>query len=208
MKKTVVLVEDDQGLRNELIVTLKRASDVECLYAVNSGEEALNKIPKNPPNVVLMDINLPGISGIDCIAELKAKVPLMEILMLTVYEDSDLIFRALKAGASGYLLKSSPPETLFSAIHDVSSGGSAFSSHIARKVVHYFQAVEKPPLADAKKLSPQEVTVLELIASGFINKEIADKMGVSLSTVKTYVRRIYGKMHVHSRIEAMNQHQS
>jgi DNA-binding NarL/FixJ family response regulator len=206
MKKTVVLVEDDEGLRDELLVALKKAPDIKCLYAVTSAEEALDRIPRQPPDVVLMDIKLPGLSGVDCLPELKGCLPAVEVLMLTVHEDSDLIFRALKAGASGYLLKSSPPAALFDAIREVASGGSAFSSHVARKVVHYFQMEAKPPVEAGKKLSPQELTVLELIASGLINKEIADKMGVSLPTVKTYVRRIYTKLHVRSRIEAMNKH--
>jgi DNA-binding NarL/FixJ family response regulator len=206
-KITVVLVEDNEGLRNELIIALKKARDIDCLYVVTSAEEALDKIPKRPPDVVLMDIKLPGMSGIDCLPELKEKVPSAEVLMLTVYEDSDIIFRALKAGASGYLLKSSPPDALFNAIRDVASGGSALSGHIARKVVHYFQTAGKP-VGESKKLSPQELIVLELVASGFINKEIADKMGVSLGTVKTYVKRIYGKMHVRNRIEAVNKHRS
>jgi DNA-binding NarL/FixJ family response regulator len=207
MKKKVVLVEDDKDLRNELIITLKNASDIDCLYAVTSAEEALQKIPEYPPDVVLMDIKLPGMSGIDCLPLLKEKVPSLEILMLTVYEEADVIFRALKAGASGYILKSSPPAVLFDAIRDVYSGGSAFSSPIARKVVHYFQGHAKAAL-ESKKLSSQELTVLELMASGLINKEIADKMDISLETVKTYVKRIYVKMHVGSRAEAVNKHRS
>jgi DNA-binding NarL/FixJ family response regulator len=204
MKKTVVLIEDDEGLRKQL---LKSAPDIECLYAVASSEEALEKLPKNTPDLVLMDIKLPGMSGIDCLPLLKEKVPSVEILILTVYEDADIIFRALKAGASGYLLKSSPPEELFNAIRDVSSGGSAFSSHIARKVVHYFQVMGKASKAD-EMLSPREYEVLELLASGFINKEIAEKLKISLETVRTYVKRICAKMHVRSRIEAIIKHRS
>jgi len=207
MKKKVVLVEDDEGLRKELIITLKRASDIDCLYAVTSAEEALQKIPECPPDVVLMDIKLPGMSGIDCLPLLKEKIPSLEILILTVYEEADVIFRALQAGASGYILKSSSPAVLFDAIRDVHSGGSAFSSHVARKVVHYFQGHTKAA-SESKKLSCQELTVLELMASGFINKEIAAKMDISLETVKTYVKRIYVKMHVCSRAEAVNKHRS
>jgi len=207
MKKTVVLVEDDIALRAEILATLKRAPDIECLYAVASGEEALIKIPERPPDVVLLDIKLPGMSGIDCLPMLRDKAPSTQFLMLTVYEEADIIFRALKAGASGYIVKSSDPEKLFDAIRDVCSGGSAFSSHVARKVVHYFQGAVKV-VPDHKKLSPQELVVLESMAAGLVNKEIADKMNISLETVKTYVKRIYVKMHVRSRIEAVNKHRS
>ncbi len=207
MKKKVVLVEDDEGLRNQLVKIIKSAPDIDCLYTVTTAEEALEKIPKRPPDVVLMDIKLPGMSGIDCLPILKEKVPSLEILMLTVYEEADVIFRALKAGASGYILKSSHPEMLFNAIRDVYSGGAPFSSHIARKVVHYFQSAGKVS-RESERLSPREFEVIELLASGFINKEIADKMHVSLETVRTYVKRICVKMHVRNRIEAIIKHRS
>ncbi|MDR0532679.1 MAG: response regulator transcription factor [Verrucomicrobiales bacterium] len=209
MKKTVVLVEDRPGLREQFVRILADASDIECLYTVNSAEEALEKIPQRPPDVVLLDIKLPGMSGIDCVPLLKAKLPELEILILTIYEEEDIIFRALKAGANGYLLKSSSPEALFGAIRDVYAGGSAFSSNIARKVVHYFQSAEKPAKSpDSEKLSPRELELLELLAVGFSNKEIADKMQLSLETVRTYVKRIYSKMHVRNRTEAAIKHYS
>ena len=159
LKKTVVVVEDDFRLQQHLITILELPADIQCLYAVSSAEEALKRIPSNPPNVVLMDINLPGISGIDCIHELKRKVPQLEIVMLTAYEEEDNIFRALKEGASGYLLKSSTPEDIFNAIRDVYSGGAPFSSHIARKVAQYFR-LEKVIEDDNEKLSPRERDVL------------------------------------------------
>ena len=166
-KKTVVVVEDDAGLHDQLILVLKSAHDIECLYAVSSGEEALQTIPGRPPDVVLMDIQLPGMSGIECVAALKKRLPALEFIMLTVYEDAERIFSALKAGASGYLIKSGPPEKLFEAIRDVHSGGAQFSAHIARKVVQHFQGTEKVS-RETDKLSPREVEVIELLASGYI----------------------------------------
>jgi len=202
MKKSVVIVEDDLGLQRQLALILQSAGDIECLYAVDSGEEALKKIPQRAPDVILMDINLPGMSGIECVAALKKKLPTVEIIMLTVYEDSDSIFRALKAGASGYLIKSSHPEMLFQAVRDVYRGGAPFSSHIARKVVQHFQTKGRAA-AESETLSPRENEVIELLASGYIYKEIADKLSIGQETVRTYVKNICQKMHVRSRIEAV-----
>jgi DNA-binding NarL/FixJ family response regulator len=207
IKKTVVLVEDDPRLQKQLIEILRSAPDIECLYAVSSAEEALQRIPKEPPHVVLMDINLPGKSGIDCLPELKKILPETEIVMLTAYEEEDNIFRALKAGASGYLLKSGTHESIFQAIRDVYSGGVPFSSHIARKVVHYFQT-QKQIESENEKLSPREREVLDLLASGYIYKEVADKLDITIETVRTYVKRICSKMHVRSRIEAIMKYRS
>lgn len=217
--RTVVVVEDHADVRNQLVRILALAPDLTCLYAVASAEEALTRIPQQIPDVVLLDVNLPGMSGIDCIPLLKERAPSLEILMLTVYEEEDIVLRALKAGANGYLLKSSQPEELFAAIRDVHAGGSPFSSHIARKVVHFFQSGSPPgrkPTADssktastdADKLTPRELELLELLAAGFINKEIAEKMDLTLETVRTYVKRIYAKLHVRSRIEAAIKHRS
>jgi DNA-binding NarL/FixJ family response regulator len=206
-KKTVVVVEDNPEVRTQLVNVLHTSPDLVCLYAVASAEEALKQIPKNTPDVVLLDVNLQKMSGIACLPLLKEKVPSVEILMLTVYEDEDIVLRALKAGASGYLLKSSPPEELFDAIRDVYTGGSPFSSHIARKIVHHFQARGVTVPAD-EKLSPRELELLELLAAGFINKEIADKMDLTLETVRTYVKRIYSKLHVRNRTEAALKYRS
>lgn len=206
-KKTVVVVEDDFRLQQHLITILELPADIQCLYAVSSAEDALKKIPANPPNVVLMDINLPGISGIDCINELKKKVPQLEIVMLTAYEEEDNIFRALKEGASGYLLKSSTPDDICNAIRDVYSGGAPFSSHIARKVAQYFRQ-EKQIENNNAKLSAREKDVLELLASGYIYKEVADKLDITLETVRTYVKRICLKLHVRSKVEAIIKYRS
>lgn len=202
MKTSVVIVEDDRGLQEQLTVILQSAGDIECLYAVDSGEEALRVIPQRAPDVILMDINLPGMSGIACVAALKKKLPTVEIIMLTIYEDSDSIFKALKAGASGYLIKSSRPETLFQAIREVYRGGATFSSHIARKVVQHFQDLDKAA-SESETLSPREDEVIGLLASGYIYKEIADKLGIGQETVRTHVKNICQKMQVRSRIEAV-----
>ena len=165
--KTVVIVEDDPGLREQLIKILRTARDVRCIGAYSSAEEALREIPLKHPDVVLMDIKLPGMSGIQCVAELKKLLPTLQIIIVTVYEDSERIFRALKAGANGYLVKSGPPEKLLEAISDVHQGGSPMSSHIARKVVHHFQMVG-PASDEEDNLSPREREVLRLLASGYL----------------------------------------
>lgn len=206
-KKTVVVVEDDTRLQEHLIKILDAPGDITCLFAVSSAEEALEKIPAHHPDVVLMDINLPGISGIDCIRDLKKKLPRLEVVMLTAYEVDDNIFRALKEGASGYLLKSSTPEDICNAIRDVYSGGAPFSSHIARKVAQYFRT-EKDIENENEKLTPREKDVLRLLASGYIYKEVADQLAISLETVRTYVKRICTKLHVRSKVEAIIKYRS
>ena len=198
----MVVVEDDARLQQHLIKLLDLPADITCLCAASSAEEALEKIPKYQPDVVLMDINLPGISGIDCIRELKRKIPRLEVVMLTAYEEEDNIFRALKEGASGYLLKSSTPEDIYNAIRDVYSGGAPFSSHIARKVAQYFRT-EKAVEDENEKLTPREKEVLKLLASGYIYKEVGDQLDLSLETVRTYVKRICQKLHVRSKVEAI-----
>jgi DNA-binding NarL/FixJ family response regulator len=205
MAKTVMVVEDDNGLREQLVKILNSAAGIRCVGACPSGEEALRLVPTKKPDVVLMDIRLPGMSGIDCVVELRQILPTLQIIMLTVYEDSESIFRALKAGAAGYLVKSSPPPKLLEAIVDVSKGGAPMSSPIARKVVQHFHAVGPAP-GPAQELSPREREVLDLLSSGYIYKEIGDKLGISSETVRTYVKNICEKMHVRSRLEAVGRH--
>jgi DNA-binding NarL/FixJ family response regulator len=205
MKKTVVVVEDDSGLREQLVQILESASDIQCLGAFISAEEALPQIFAKNPDVVLMDIKLPHMSGIQCVAEIKKSAPNMQIIMVTVYEDSERIFRALKAGANGYLVKSSPPEQLLAAIRDVSQGGAPLSSHIASKVVKHFHIVGNSP-RESENLSPREREVLELLAEGLIYKEIGDKLNIGTATVRTYVKNICQKRHVRSRLEAVARH--
>jgi DNA-binding NarL/FixJ family response regulator len=205
MARTVIVVEDDNGLREQLMKILNSAAGIRCIGACPSAEEALRLIPAKKPDVVLMDIRLPGMSGIDCVVELRQILPALQIIMLTVYEDSESIFRALKAGAAGYLVKSSPPAKLLEAIVDVSKGGAPMSSPIARKVVQHFHHVGPAP-APAQELSPREREVLDLLSSGYIYKEIGDKLGISSETVRTYVKNICEKMHVRSRLEAVGRH--
>ncbi len=203
--KTVMIVEDNQGLRRQLLQILESAPDIQCAGAYVSAETALPEILKQKPDVVLMDIKLPGMSGIQCVAEIKKAAPNIQILMVTVYEDSERIFRALKAGASGYLIKSSPPEQLLESIRDVYKGGAPMSSHIARKVVQHFHLLG-PSVQESENLSPREQEVLDLLAMGFIYKEIGSKLNISSETVRTYVKNICQKMHVRSRLEAIARH--
>jgi DNA-binding NarL/FixJ family response regulator len=207
MKKTVVVVEDDRGLREQIVQILESAPDIKCLAAFASAEAALPQILAGNADVILMDIKLPGMSGIQCVAEIKKVMPAKQIIMVTIYEDSERIFRALKAGANGYLVKSSPPEQLLAAIRDVSTGGAPMSSHIANKVVRHFHMIGKSP-TESENLSPREREVLELLASGFIYKEIGDKLNIGTETVRTYVKNICQKMHVRSRLEAVARHKS
>jgi len=201
-RKTVAIVEDDRLLQEQLVKILGEAKNIEVLLAVFSGEEALERIPAAAPDVVLLDINLPGKSGIDCIRDLKKQCPNTEILMLTAYEEEDNIFNALREGASGYLLKTSTPEELFDAIHDVYTGGAPFSSHIARKVAQYFRKDRKID-EENETLSPREREVLTLLSSGYIYKDVADQLSITIETVRTYVKRICAKLHVRSKVEAI-----
>jgi DNA-binding NarL/FixJ family response regulator len=207
MKKSVVIVEDDRGLREEIVQILETAPDIKCVGAFVSAEEALPKILEKRPDVVLMDIKLPGMSGIQCVSEIKKVAPEMQIIMVTVYEDSERIFRALKAGAIGYLVKSSHPNQLLEAIRDVQKGGAPMSSHIALKVVKHFHLIGISP-QESENLSPREREVLDLLALGFIYKEIGDKLNIGAETVRTYVKSICHKMHVRSRIEAVARHKA
>jgi DNA-binding NarL/FixJ family response regulator len=207
MKKSVVVVEDDQGLREQLVEILRSASDIKCLAAFASGEEALKKIPALDPDVVLMDIRLPGMSGIQCVSELKRMDTTLQIIMVTIYEDSERIFKALKAGASGYLVKSSPPSQLLDSVRDAFAGGAPMSSHIARKVVQHFHLLGPAPL-EAQNLSPREHQVLGLLAAGCIYKEIGEQLDIGVETVRTYVKNICQKLHVRNRLEAVAKHRS
>jgi DNA-binding NarL/FixJ family response regulator len=202
MPITVSIVEDDDQVRQSLARLIQRAEGFRCLSHYPSAEAALEAIPREGPEVVLMDINLPGMNGVECVRRLKPKLPEVQVIMLTVYEDTDSIFNALAAGASGYLLKRTPPAELLEAIRDVHRGGSPMTTHIARKVVQSFQrgGVSSRP---TENLSPREQEVLDCLARGFLYKEIADKLGVNYETVHTYIRRIYEKLQVRSRTEAV-----
>ena len=204
----VSLVEDDARVRASLARLIDGASAFRCVSQHESAEQAIEQIPAVDPDVVLMDINLPGLSGVECVRRLKALLPRVQVVMLTVYEDTDLIFAALAAGATGYLLKRTPPDELLGGIHDVHRGGSPMTSHIARKVVRSFQEADdsRSGRTDETALSPREREVLEHLAQGYLYKEIASRLAISYDTVHTYVRRIYEKLQVHSRTEAVAKH--
>jgi DNA-binding NarL/FixJ family response regulator len=170
-----------------------------------SGEDALREIPKVNPNVTLMDINLTGINGVECARRLKPILPATQIIMLTVYQNTEHIFNALAAGATGYMLKQTKPADLLAAIRDVFEGGSPMNSHIARKIVQSFQR-PVTRTGEALNLSPREAEVLDLLAKGFLYKEIAEAMGLTYATVHTHIRHIYEKLHVRSRTEAVAKH--
>ncbi len=201
MNITVCLVEDDLELRESVFSYLQDAPGICCLGAYASAEEALKEIPRQKPAVVLMDINLPAMSGIQCVEKLKVLEPALQIMMFTVYEDSDQVFEALVAGACGYLLKSTPPEKLLEAIQDAHKGGSPMSSHIARKVVQHFHRA--PAQNEMAGLSKREEEVLHHLAQGCLYKEIADRLSISIDTVRKHLNSIYGKLHVHSRTDAV-----
>jgi DNA-binding NarL/FixJ family response regulator len=201
MPITVSIVEDDRDTREHLATLLNGTATLRCLHTYATGEKALAGIPREPPSVALVDINLPGISGIECVARLKALVPGLPVLILTMYEENDLIFDALRAGANGYLLKSMPPEELIQALGDAQAGGAPMSMQIARKVVQYFHQ-PRPSGQELSGLSPREYEVLALLAKGRFYKEIASELGITLGTVRTHQQRIYEKLHVQSRTEA------
>ncbi|MGC9941291.1 MAG: response regulator transcription factor [Verrucomicrobiota bacterium] len=199
---SVSIVDDEKDLRQSITTFVNGSPGFKCISAYGSAEAALKGLPADQAEVVLMDINLGGMSGIECVEKLKAQSPAMQILMLTVYEDTDQIFKALAAGASGYLLKRSSPTKLLQAIREVHAGGSPMTSSIARKVVASFQK-SKPTAEKQTHLSPREEMVLNCLAKGFTYKQIADELDISIDTIRTYLRRIYEKLHVQSRTEAV-----
>jgi DNA-binding NarL/FixJ family response regulator len=201
---TVAIVEDDAGVRQRLATMLEKSGDCTCSGQYANAENALAGVPQQPPQVVLVDVNLPGIDGVECVRQLSAKLPGVLFMMLTVHEDTDTIFEALKAGASGYLLKPVRKDELLQAVRDIVAGGSPITSSIARKVVFSFHRPRPTPMDDElHSLSERELAVLEMLAQGLIYKEIAEKLGISLWTVSTYVQRTYKKLHVTGRAEAL-----
>src|SRR5262245_7522329 len=202
MAITVSIVEDNDQLRGTLARVIDRADGFRCVGQHPTAEAGLEAIPNEKPQVVLMDINLPGINGVECVRRLKQTLPEIQVVMLTVYEDTENIFNALAAGASGYLLKRTPSAEILDAIRQVLQGGSPMTAHIARKVVQSFQrpSASAQPTED---LSPREREVLDCLSQGFLYKEIAEKLGISYETVHTYIRRIYEKLQVRTRTEAV-----
>lgn len=204
MEKILVsIVEDDRKVRESLARLIHQSTGYGCVSQHASGEIALAELPKIKPQVILMDINLTGMTGIECVRKLKPMLPKTQIIMLTVYQNTEHIFEALTAGAAGYMLKQTKPDELLQAILDVHQGGSPMSSHIARKVVQSFQ---QAPRDGAQNLSPREAEVIGLLAKGYLYKEVADAMGVTYATIHTHIRHIYEKLQVRSRTEAVIKH--
>ena len=203
MKATISIVEDDAGLSSVFSVWLKQSKGLRLLSAFRDGESAIADLPAQSPAVVLMDINLPGMDGVECVRRLKPLMPETQFVMVTVYEDAKRIVSALAAGATGYLLKRATREELLEAIDEVRGGGSPMTTSIARKVVQYFQHPPYLLSPESVPLAPREQQVIDLIVRGYVNKEIADQLQISIPTIKTYLRRIYEKLHVRSRAEAV-----
>jgi DNA-binding NarL/FixJ family response regulator len=197
----VSIVEDDDGVRAGLERLLEKSRDFRLLGSYLNAETALAAVPAARPDILLMDINLHAMNGIECVQKLHSVDPTLRVIMLTVYENPEQIFDALRAGAVGYLLKQKLSENLLEAIRDAHQGGSPMSSQIARKVVQFFQK-SRPATAD-EQLSAREIEVLTLLSKGHLIKEISDQLGISFVTVRTYIRRIYEKLHVHSRSQAV-----
>ncbi len=198
----VAIVEDVRDIRDGLQLLINSNSEFSCTDTFSTAEEALKHLPEELPDVVLMDIHLPGISGIEAVKKLKAQFPKVQFIMSTIYEDDESIFESLKAGATGYLLKKTPPAKILDAITEVYSGGSPMSAQIARKVIAAFQ--KKNPIDESTELTPKEKEILKALSKGLRYKEIALEMQISMDTVRTHVRHIYEKLHVQSRIEAVN----
>jgi DNA-binding NarL/FixJ family response regulator len=207
MPITISIVEDNDKLRGTLAKVIGRAEGFKFISDYGTAEDALADLPKVKPEVVLMDINLPGMNGVECVRKLKTLLPQTQVMMLTVYEDTENIFNALAAGANGYMLKRTPTKELIEAIREVHRGGSPMTTHIARMVVQSFQkpvaAAPAPAGGELSELSEREQQVLDLLAQGLIYKEIADKLNIGYETVHTYIRRIYEKLQVRTRTEAV-----
>jgi len=201
MSIAVSIVEDEQKTRESLLRLLSRAPRVRCVGNYATGEEALRDIPGEKPDVVLVDINLPGMSGIECVAKLKLKLPNLRVLMLTTYGDSDRIFDSLRAGASGYLLKNAGYAGLIEAIDEVYAGGAPMTAQVARQVVEHFHRIQKPA-SDMEKLTAREQEILALLVKGYLYKEIGDQLKISMPTVAMHLQHIYEKLHVQSRAQA------
>lgn len=198
----IAIVEDNHDIRTGLMMIVNGTDDLECRQTFATAEEALQVLPISCPDVVLMDIDLPGMNGIECIKQLREKCASTLYMMLTVFEDDEKIFRSLEAGATGYMLKKTPPAQLVEAIKDMCHGGSPMNAQIARKVVASFS---KPKTSkDAEELTKRELELLELLSKGYRYKEIADKLFISQDTVRTHIRNVYVKLHVNSKIEAIN----
>ena len=208
MNISVSIIEDDDQTRRILAEWIGAAEGFTLVGEHESAESALAKMPGENPMVVLSDINLPGMSGIECVRRLKTLLPEAQFVMLTVYRDEDHIFDALSAGATGYLLKQTPRRELIAALKQVHGGGSPMTSTIARKVVQSFEQFSRPSVAELVELTTRELEILNLLAHGNLYKEIAETLHISLPTVATHIRHIYEKLHVRSRSQAVAKYSS
>ena len=198
----VMIVEDDQAVRDGLHMLISGSEGYDCIAACGTAEEALREISHHKPQVVLMDINLPGMNGIECVVHIKNSWPEIQIMMLTVFDNTDEIFKSLTAGATGYLLKKTPPAKLLEAITEIVNGGSPMSGEIARKVVQTFMKPAIHEVPDAK-LTSREEEILSYLSKGYLYKEIASELFISIETVRTHIRKIYQKLQVRTRTEAL-----
>lgn len=199
---SVSIVDDEKRLCESIATFVNGSPGFRCVSIYGSADAALQHLPKDQPDVVLMDINMAGMDGIECVKHLKVLMPKVQVVMLTVYEDTEKIFKALAAGATGYLLKRFTPDELLQAIRDVLDGGSPMSNAIARKVVASFQSSQATSEPE-NQLSPREERVLDCLARGLAYKQIGDELGISINTIRTHLRHIYEKLHVQSRTEAV-----
>jgi DNA-binding NarL/FixJ family response regulator len=203
---TVAIVEDNAVMRKTFSQWVDSEPGFRCVFACATAEEAIAELPRLKPDVVLMDVHLPGESGIACTAQLKEKLPAVQVIILTVYRNQELIFQALQAGACGYLLKRSSPQELLKAISEVRSGGAPMTSEIARMLVEAFQKRPAAAVASGDGLTQRESEVLVLLSEGLSNKEIADRVKISYDTVRAHLRHIYEKLHVRGRTEAVRKY--
>lgn len=201
MRINVGIVEDDHEVRDNWVKVLNAHPKIRCVAACESGEDALKELPEHKPDVVLMDIDLPGMSGIQCTALLKEQLPKTHILMVTVYSNNNSVFEALQAGASGYLLKNNSSAEVIRSVVEVVEGGAPMTGQIARRVIEAFRRPTPKDLKEAQ-LTAREREILQLLAKGYANKEIASQIDISVSTVRTHIEHIYEKLHVHCRTEA------
>ncbi|MCU0319969.1 MAG: response regulator transcription factor [Flavobacteriales bacterium] len=202
----ISIVEDDNTIRETLRSLFIFEEDMEPFSVHSNAEDALMRLGEHCPDVVIMDINLPGASGIDCVRQLSQRCTGTQFLMYTVHDDDHRVFEALKAGANGYILKSSTPDQILDAVRELSAGGSPMSAHVARRLVQQFRPVSTGGTLSDGDLSEREHQVLAQLAQGLLYKEIADKLGISVGTVKQHIHRIYEKLHVQNRTEAVNRY--
>jgi DNA-binding NarL/FixJ family response regulator len=197
----ICIVEDNADMRESVALLLNRTPGLRCVSTYATAEAAVRELSSQHPDVALVDIHLPGMSGIECVAKLKEQLPQLQVLMLTRYEQSDMIFDSIRASATGYLLKNTAAAELIQAVEQVHAGGAPMTMQIARKVINHFRQIPEPKM-DMEKLSPREQEVLVLLARGYYYKEIGDQLGISINTLRNHLRTIYEKLHVRSRTEA------